>query len=123
MSILEANIPFLHRVWVEGAERDSHGNLKGALSDPIPRKAIQIYPATSTISRSDMVNPNVVVRTETDIFIDVDDPSLYGARDEVEVFGVKFKVQGDPGLTGWDAMPISGYSDLVPGQIHVKRVT
>lgn len=123
MSVFEATIPFSHQIWQESEERDSHGNKTGTFSNPIARMAISIYPASGVINRSDVVNPNVVVRTETDLLIDVDDPSLFGAQDIVTVFGVKFKVQGQPGLTGWDTMPWQGYSDLVPGQIHVKRMT
>lgn len=124
MSILEARIPVLHHVWVDTDERNSHGNKVGGFaSDPVPRKVIQVYPASGTINRSDVVNPNVVVRTQTDLMLDVDDPSVYGPRDEVTILGVRFKVQGTPGLTSYDMLPIEGYADIVPAQVHIKRVT
>lgn len=123
MSLFEAKIPFLHYVWQESTQRDSHGNKTGQFGIPILRHAVQLYPAAATINRSDMVNPNVVVRTETDIIIDVDDASVFGARDEVDLDGVRFKVQGQPQFSSYDALPIDGYSDLIPEQLHVKRVT
>lgn len=123
MSLFEAKIPFLHYVWSDTTTRDLHGNKTGGFSAPIMRYAVQLYPANGMMNRSDMVNPNVVVRTETDILIDVDDASLFGARDEVELDGLRFKVQGQPDFMTYDALPIDGYSDLVPDQIHVKRTT
>jgi len=123
MSLFEAKIPFLHYVWQESTQRDSHGNKTGQFGIPILRYAVQLYPAAATINRSDMVNPNVVVRTETDIIIDVDDASVFDARDEVDLDGVRFKVQGQPQFSSYDALPIDGYSDLIPEQLHVKRVT
>lgn len=123
MSLFEAKIPFLHKVWVDDGTRDSHGNKTGHFADPVQKYAVQIYPANSTISRSDMVNPNVVARTETDIMLDVDSPEDFNKLDEIVLAGLTFKVQGDPEFGSWDMLPISGYSDLVPGSIHVKRTT
>lgn len=123
MSLLEAKIPFLHYIWSDTVVRDSHGNKVGNFSEPVLRHAIQLYPAGGMMNRNDVVNPNVVVRTETDLLLDVDDSSIFGARDEVEIDGLRFKVQGQPDFSTYDALPISGYSDLVPDQLHVKRVT
>jgi hypothetical protein len=123
MSLLEAKIPFQHQIWQEIEERDSHGNKKGTYSNPIARMAVSIYPANSTLSRGDIVNPNVVVRNETDIHLFVDDSSLFGAQDLVILDGLKFKVQGQPAFASWDLMPIEGYADLVPDALYVKRVT
>lgn len=123
MSILEARIPFLHMVYRADGERDSHGNKTGSYDDPVERMAISVYPLSASTTRDDVVNPNVVVRTETDVVIDVDDPSIFGAQDKVELLGVMFKVQGQPAFSSWDNMPIDGYADIVPGNIHVQRVT
>lgn len=123
MSILEANIPVQHQVWTDSTERDSHGNKVGSYAPPVERKVIGIWPASASVSRSDVVNPNVVARTETDVMLDVDNPSIYGAKDLVIIDGFKFKVQAQPQFSNWDNMPIAGYADLVPGQVHVKRVT
>lgn len=122
-SILEAKIPFLHRVWQESSTKDAHGNKTGQFADPVQRFAIQIYPANATISRSDFVSPTVVARTETDIFIDVDDASIFGERDRVVLEGKDFKVQGQPEFNTRDLLPIKGYEDIVPDTIYVKRVT
>jgi hypothetical protein len=123
MSLLEAKIPFLHQIWQESETRDSHGNKTGTYSNSIPRMAVSLYPANSTLNKGDMVNPNVVVRNETDIMLFVDDASLFGAQDLVIFEGLKFKVQGQPQFGTWDYMPIDGYADLVPEQLHIKRVT
>ena len=123
MSILEARIPFQHKVWNGNAERDSHGNKTGAYDNPVTRYAISVYPMMASTTRNDIVSPDVVVRTETDILIDVDDPSVYGAQDIIVMDGIQFKVQGQPGFSSWDFMPIDGYADIVPGRIHARRVT
>ena len=123
MTIFDANIPLLHRSWIEGTEKDSHGNVEGGLGDPVPRKAIAIWPTNRTLMRGDVVSPNVVARTETDIMVAVDDASIYHNRDQIIVYDMAFNIQGEPGLSGWDAMPISGYEDMVPSEVHAKRVT
>ena len=123
MGILEARIPFQHKEYQAG-ERDSHGNKIGGYPDPpVTRYAISVYPMMASTTRGDYISPTVVVRTQTDIIIDVEDPSVFHAQDEIEIAGVKFKVQGRPEYSSWDAMPIDGYADIVPGNIHVKRVT
>lgn len=123
MPIFEANIPILHRVWSQSGGNDSHGNPIGGLGAPVQRYAISIYPANKTLNRNDVVSPNVVARTETDIMVDVDDASIYHNQDQIIIDGIAFNIQGEPGLMGWDAMPISGYADIVPSGIHCKRVT
>lgn len=124
MSLFEAKLPFLHHIWQESSTRDSHGNRTGQfITPPAQRYAVQLYPGGGQINRNDVVNPNVVVRTETDIIMDVDDASIFGPRDEVTIDGVRFKVQGQPGFNSYDALPLSGYSELVPDQLHVKRTT
>lgn len=123
MAILEPHIPMLHRVWSDTGSKDEHGNTIGGLGEPIQRYAISIYPASATLSRDDMVSPNVVARTETDIMVDVDDATLYHNRDQLIIAGIAFNVQGEPSLMGWDTMPIDGYADLVPSGVHCRRVT
>jgi len=124
MSILEARIPFQHKVWQEGTTRDSHGNKVAGFSPTlIDRLAIDVYPMNSSVGRSDYISPDVVARTETDVMLGVDDASVFGAQDQIILFGVTFKVQGQPQFSTWDYMPIDGYADLVPDVLHVKRVT
>ena len=122
MGIFVARIPFEHKEFQPGA-RDSHGNKTGAYSDPVTRYAISAYPTSASTRRDDYVSPDVVARTETDIIIDVEDSSIFKAQDLVVLAGVQFKVQGTPRYSSWDNMPIDGYADIVPSQIHVKRVT
>lgn len=122
MAILEARIPLQHKVYQAG-ERDSHGNRIGTFADPVTRYAISLYPLSASTTRSDYVSPDVVARTETDIMMDVEDPSVYKAQDEIVFVGLTFKVQGQPEFSSWDAMPIDGYADIVPGTVHIRRVT
>ena len=124
MGIFEPRIPFQHKVYQTTGERDSHGNKVGGYPDPaIERKAIAAYPTSASTRRDDYISPDVVARTETDIIIDVEDSSIFKPQDLVILAGVQFKVQGTPQYSSWDHMPIDGYADIVPSQVHCKRVT
>jgi hypothetical protein len=115
--------PMQHRVWVDTDAKDSHGNVIGELAEPVDRLFILCYPANRTLGVDDVVSPNVVARTETDIMVDVHDPETYHNRDQLIIDGIAFNIQGEPGLMGWDKMPFEGYASMVPSSIHCQRVT
>jgi hypothetical protein len=123
MGIFVPRIPFQHKVYRPDGQRDSHGNRTGGFDPPVERLAISAYPLMSSTRRDDYVAPDVVARTETDIIIDVEDSSIFKPQDVVILAGVSFKVQGTPQYSSWDHMPIDGYADIVPSQVHCKRVT
>lgn len=127
-------IDIIHIPWVPGTEKDAHGNYgPGHYSDkPINRKAIAWWPLERKTWEPDQIDPDVVARLESDIYVLVRDPSIYTVLDIVKVNvsttktaeWLTYRVQNIP--TNWAAaLPFQtmAYSMLVPGEIHCRRVT
>lgn len=126
MAVLDAEVPVMHRVFIEGTGTGRHGSAtEGTLSDPIPRFAFQIYPARWQRPVPDPINIEDVDHTVTELLMDVPDASVYKQRDTVTVNGTSFVVQGLPDFQGWgDGMQImSEYDDMFGGSVLIKRVT
>lgn len=126
MSVLDAEVPVQHRVFILNTEPGRHGSSQeGTLSDPIPRFAYQVYPARWQRPIPDPINLEDVARTVTDLVMDVPDPTVYKKQDTVVISGVSFVVQGLPDFMGWgDGLQImSEYDDMFGGSVLIKRVT
>lgn len=126
MSVLAAEVPVTHRVFVQNtASTGRHGSSdEGTLSDPIQRFAYQVYPARWQRPVPDPINIEDYDRTITNMIMDVPDPSVYAKRDQVQVNGIAYEVQGMPVAEGWgDGRQImSEYDDMFGGQILMRRV-
>lgn len=126
MPVLEAEVVVQHRVFVPNTAPGRHGSSQeGTLSDPIERRAYQVYPARWQRPVHDPVNMENYDQTVTDLLMDVPDPSVYKARDTVLIKGTSFVVQGQPIFEDWgDGLQImSEYDDLFGGNVLIRRVT
>jgi hypothetical protein len=129
MAVLEAQVPVMHRVFVQNTGNTGrHGSAaEGTLSDPIARYALDVYPAHWARGVTlDPVDIDTAARTVIDMLMDVPDPSVYKKRDEVLINGIAFVVQGLPEITGdWaeGMMPLPEYDDMFGGVVHIRRVT
>ena len=103
-----------------------HGSSQeGTLSDPIDRFAYQVYPARWQRAIPDPIDLENLDKTITDLLMDVPDPTVYKARDTVQINGVSFVVQGLPDFMGWGTglQIMSEYDDMFGGQVLIRRVT
>lgn len=126
MSVLDAEVPVMHRVFIPNTPGGRHGSAtEGTLSDPIERKAFQVYPARWQRLQPDPINVEDVDHAVTELVMDVPDSSVYKQRDTVEINGTSFVVQGLPDFQGWgDGLQImSEYDDMFGGSVLIKRVT
>lgn len=127
MSVLAAQVPIMHRVFVKNsATTGRHGSAEeGTLSAPVQRLIIQIYPARWQRPTPDPINMEDYERTITNLVMDVPDPTVYKKRDEVLINGVAFVVQGLPEVDanwGDGLQMLSEYDDLFGGQVLIRRV-
>lgn len=127
MSVLEAQVPIQHRVFVKNnATTGRHGSSEeGTLSAPVQRKVIQVYPARWQRPTPDPINMEDYTRTVTNLVMDVPDPTVYKKRDEVLINGVAFVVQGLPDVDanwGNGNQMLPQYDDLFGGQVLIRRV-
>lgn len=129
MAILDATVPVQHRVFIPNvASTGRHGSAaEGELSDPVQRFAYQVYPAHQggTVT-FDPVNIETAARVITDLFMDVDDPSVYKKHDEVQINGIAYVVQGLPvadNQWGDGTQLFSEYDDMFGGLVHIRRVS
>lgn len=119
MAMFPARIPFNHFPWVTEPGVDSHGNERGAVSEtPKRRMAIALYPHAA----DEPVSVETVARYVTQMFVLVKDPSLFGERDEIEIGGVRFRVDGDKTSGDWRNGPWPRYNRLFGGRFKVTRV-
>lgn len=124
---MDAGVVVLHRVFIPNSgPQPRHGmSDEGTYSDPIERKAFQFYPARWQRPVPDPINVEDYDRTVQNMILDTPEPSAYKKRDQVEIDGVAYLVQGNPEAESW-----SGGNQLMPeydsffgGQILVRRVT
>lgn len=127
MAVLDAEVPVMHRVWVQNsAPQPRHGQTaEGELSEPVERFVYQIYPARWQRPVPDPINIEDLSRTETNLIMDVPDSSVYKNQDQVLVNGIAFVVQGLPAFEDWgDGRQIMNtYDDMFGGQVLIRRVT
>jgi hypothetical protein len=127
MAVLDAEVPVAHRVFIpnDGTPGRHGSSQEGTYSDPITRYAYQVYPTRWQRPIPDPVDIESLTRTETNLLMDVPDPSVYKKRDQVQVNGFAFEVQGLPDFGGWgDGMQImSEYDDMFGGSVLIRRVT
>lgn len=113
-----------HLYWNASNTTDAHGNPTGGYSDPVNENIICWWVLERRTWAEDPVDPDVVARTEDDIHMLVNDPSIYTKRDRVIVNGLLFEVQGVP--TDWSSgLPFqaASYGMLVGGEVHARRVS
>lgn len=111
----------------DGGE-DTHGNPIGEVSEtpvaPQP-KAIAIYPAGGITGRmmKEPVTVDEAGRYIDELLMLVEDPTIIGNQDEVEIGGVRYEVAGDPGADGdWRKGPFAKYNRLFGGMVNLKKV-
>lgn len=122
MSLIDATIPIGHQVAIVTGQ-DSHGNdVVGYPNPPIQRMAIAIYPPTFQRAKPDPVTVEEAERTETELFVEVPDATLYKKPDRVLLSGVSYRVEGLPRNWGSDA-PFGFDAEMFGGTLHVRRVT
>lgn len=123
MSVLDAEIPIYHQVFIPPLGGVGRNN-PGSLSDPILRFVYSVAPMASWGSvRADPIDVDAVARTVQDILIDVPDPSLYKKLDTVVIQGVSYEIQGQPDQNDWGAnMPFADYDDMFGAVVHARRV-
>lgn len=98
---------------------------EGTYADPITRYAYQFYPARWQRPVPDPVDTEDYDRTVQNMILDIADPSVYKKRDQVEIDGVVYTVQGRPEAESWSNgnQLMSEYDKFFGGQILVRRVT
>lgn len=127
MPVLEAQVPVMHRSWVQNSgPQPRHGQAaEGVLADPVQRFIYQVFPARWQRPTPDPINIEDLQRVDTNLLMDVPDPTVYKNQDQVLINGKSFVVQGNPEFEGWgDGLQImSEYDDMFGGQVLIRRVT
>jgi hypothetical protein len=127
MPVLDAEVPVMHRVFVQNTGPQPHHGMsdEGTLSDPIERFIYQVYPARWQRPIPDPIDLENYDKTISNFIMDVPDSSVYKKRDQVLVNGIAFEVQGQPGLESWSSgmQIMSEYDDMFGGQVLIRRVT
>lgn len=121
---LKAEIPVQHKVWVEDAHKDAHGNTTGDYAEPVTRYAQAYYPLGWETGAPDVISADYEARLEFNIEMLVPDASVYHKRDLVEINGLAYEVQSIPydwsqGLPSF----ARGYAEMLGGTVHCRRVT
>ncbi len=88
----------------------------GQFGDAVDRLALCFYPEGSQDSP---VSADYAARTLTRLAVMVPDPSLFGDRDEIEIGGKRYEIDGQP--EDWRNGPFPGLNRLFGGVLHVKR--
>ncbi len=113
--IFRALHPVDHYPWTDGQE-NGHGNRAGAVaSTPVARKAIAIYPTGS----QEPVSADYAARYVTRLTLLVEDPSVYRYRDEIEIAGTRYELDGEP--ADWRQGPFASVNALFGGELHLIR--
>lgn len=106
---------------VEG-DPDEHGNLPGDLAeDPTPRKVIAFYSDAQTQTR-EPVTAEYVARYLSRLVMLVEDPTVFGPQDEVEIGSTRYEIDGDPVEGDWRHGPFPMVNRLFGGEVHLRRV-
>lgn len=123
---MNPEVVVLHRVFVPNSgPQTRHGMTdEGTLSDPITRYAFQFYPARWQRPVPDPVDTEDYDRSISNMILDTPEPSMYKKRDQIEVDGVAYLVQGRPEAESWSNgnQLMSQYDSFFGGQILVRRV-
>lgn len=88
----------------------------GQFEEPVDRLAICFYPEGS---QNSPVSADYAARSLTRIAVMVGDPRIFGDRDELEIGGRRFEIDGLP--EDWSGGPFAGLNRLFGGVIHAKR--
>lgn len=121
MRIFRGVHPFNHYPWVPADDDDAHGNLGGALAAPVARKAIAFFPTGNSQSR-EPVTAEHAARYLSRLTMLVEDGSPFTHRDEVEIGGTRYEVDGDPAEGDWSKGPFPMVNKLFGAEIHLVRV-
>ena len=123
MRIFRGVHPIDHYPWhpIPG-QRDGHGNQRGELADvPTPRKAIAFYSEGNSQNR-EPVTAEYAARYLSRLTMLVEDPSVFGHQDEIEIAGTRYEIDGDPAEGDWRNGPFPVVNHLFGGELHLKRV-
>lgn len=121
MSFFRGVHPFDHYQWVEGEEKDAHGNQAGALSEvPVQRKAIALYQTGNSQTREPVTVEHAALYVSRLTML-VEDASVFDHRDEVKIGGTRFEVDGRPADGDWSMGPFLCLNALFGAEIRLKR--
>lgn len=88
---------------------------------PTPRKAIAFYAVGRSTHSREPVTADYAARYLSRLTMLVEEVSVFTDRDEVEIGGRRYEVDGLPSDGDWRRGPFAAFNRLFGGEIQLKR--